>query len=136
MLSQHSDMVDPVAWVNRVNARWIVHHDLNRNAAAYLAHLGRVDPARHEASCRNAYLMAHQVAIEDPKPWFYAGLFSLATPAEAARFLAAHWLTQMVTDRSGPDASPEPAHVSAATRQKIERIQAALAKLSATPDSR
>lgn len=32
----------------------------------------------------------------DPKPWFYAGLFSLATADEARRMLASHPLTLMV----------------------------------------
>jgi len=35
-------------------------------------------------------------ALEDPKPWFYAGLFSLATAEETAPFLAAlHRLQQI-----------------------------------------
>ena len=31
--------------------------------------------------------------LEDPKPWFYAGLFSLATSEEAARYLQPYRVT-------------------------------------------
>src|SRR4051794_20202758 len=67
-----------VAWAYRVNGRWIVHHGLDQRAKAYMDHLAGVDPRRLERSCQLAHQLARQAAPEDPKPWFYAGLFSLA----------------------------------------------------------
>ncbi len=62
---------------------------LRKNAAFYLDHLARTDPARLHRSCRRVKLLADQFGhTEDPKPWFYAALFSLATIPEAKRFLA------------------------------------------------
>ena len=58
--------------------------------------------------------LRHQ--LSDPKPWFYAGLFSMATAAEAARFLENHRTTRAALpsmrddeavrlwlDRAGPE---------------------------------
>jgi hypothetical protein len=121
---------DHVAWAKRVNSRWIVHRDLNRNAESYLDHLAQTDPARLVSSCRNAHLMTGWCDPgEDPKPWFYSGLFSLTTPEEAARFLGDHWLTRMITASPGEFAASTHENVGEATWGKITRIQAALTKL-------
>jgi hypothetical protein len=121
---------DYVAWANRVNNRWIVHRDLNRNAGLYLDHLARTDQPRLVASCRNAHVMTGWCdPMEDPKPWFYSGLFSLITPEEAGTFLADHWLTRMVTASPGELTSTTPDSVSETTLEKIQRIQMALTKL-------
>ncbi len=127
--STDNNVIDPVAWTSRVNARWIDHHGLNHSAAAYLTHLAQVDQPRLTASCRRAHWMVEHAALEDPKPWFYAGLFSLATAEETAPFLAAHWLTTIVTDTYNPVATPGPEGVSESTVKIIRRLQAALAKL-------
>lgn len=127
-----SNSSDSIAWVRRVNSRWIVHQGLDENAQAYLDHLEQVDPQRLKRSCRNAHLMVHQKgALEDPKPWFYAGLFSLATNEEVERFLAAHWLTKIVTGTT----EQTPSHfsnVSEETLKKIQGIQRALTNLPAS----
>jgi hypothetical protein len=130
MLQHETTSPDHVAWAKRVNSRWIVHRDLNRNAALYLDHLARTDQARLVTSCRNAHLMTGWCdPMEDPKPWFYSGLFSLTTPEEAGIFLADHWLTRMVTASSGElDATPAE-NLAATTLEKIQRIQMALTKL-------
>jgi hypothetical protein len=121
---------DYVTWVQRVNSRWIVHRDLNRNAESYLDHLAQTDSSRLVSSCRNAHFMTGWCDPgEDPKPWFYSGLFSLATPEEAARFLGDHWLTRMITASPGEFAAGTHENVSEATLGKITRIQGALAKL-------
>lgn len=131
MLPKDATASDYVAWANRVNSRWIVHHDLRRNAEDYLAHLAKVDPPRLASSCRHAHAMVEQAdAMEDPKPWFYAGLFSRATSAEAAKFLAAHWLTKVVTDASEQVCAASPDNVSDITLEKIHRIRAALTKVT------
>src|SRR5690349_13116146 len=75
------------AWARKVNSSWIVHSDLDRHAEEYLAHLESSDPLRLELSCENARaLVKLRDPFEDPKAWFYAGLFSLATPEELDRF--------------------------------------------------
>lgn len=130
MLQPQTTPPDHVAWAQRVNSRWIVHRDLNRNAGLYLDHLARTDPLRLVASCRNAHLMTGWCdPSEDPKPWFYSGLFSLTTPAEAATFLADHWLTRMVTASSEEPAETASESVAETTMEKIQRIQMALTKL-------
>ena len=67
--------------------------------------------------------------MEDPKPWFYSGLFSLTTPEEAGRFLEDHWLTRIVTATPGELAATSHENVGETTLDKIQRIQAALTKL-------
>jgi len=88
---------NPVGTVIRINRRWIVHGGLSDSSAAYIGELSQSDPARLRRSCRLAMDLVHaRPAQADPKPWFYAGLFALATPAEARRFLQQHPLTRMV----------------------------------------
>ena len=126
--------IDYVAWVRHANARWIVHHNLSLNADAYLNHLAQVDAGRLLASCHNAYLMIWQRdQREDPKPWFYSGLFSLATPDESRKFLAGHWLTKQVTASSN-DALPLLSESrEEMTQEKIRHLQEALSKLPDFP---
>jgi hypothetical protein len=66
--------------------------------------------------------------MEDPKPWFYSGLFSLTTPEEAGTFLADHWLTRIVTASSGELTATSPENVAEITLEKIQHIQTALTK--------
>ena len=129
MLQHETTTPDHVAWVKRVNNRWIVHRDLNRNAGLYLDHLAQTDQPRLVSSCRNAHLMTSWCdPMDDPKPWFYSGLFSLITPEEAGTFLADHWLTRMVTASPGKlTAATE--NRAETTLEKIQRIQLALTKL-------
>jgi hypothetical protein len=125
---------DCITWVRNVNARWIVHHNLGRNAEQYLELLSQTDPSRLLASCRNACLMLERCdPLEDPKPWFYSGLFSLAKPDEARRFLAGHWLTSLVTPAAREIATTTPAKVGELTQDIIRRLQDALAGLPASP---
>lgn len=126
--------VDYVAWVRRANGRWIVHQGLGRNAEAYLEQLARTDPDRLLHSCRNAYLLVRESQpMEDPKPWFYAGLFSLATESEKQEFLAGHWFVATAITPAGATAPSTPATetVSPATLEKLDRIRAALTRLPA-----
>ncbi|HPA18729.1 MAG TPA: hypothetical protein PLU30_13345 [Verrucomicrobiae bacterium] len=124
---------EDIAWVRRVNARWIVHGGLDQSAGAYMDRLRGTDPTRLALSCRIARALAGQADPgEDPKPWFYAGLFSMARPEEVAEFLLGHRLftTILLTDppaegpaQSRPDFGP-------ATLGTIRRIRAAIAQLS------
>jgi len=85
---------DPVEWVRRVNRRWIVRQGLADAAEEWLDHLqGKSDPRLRQV-CGNARRLVQEGdRLEDPKPWFYAGLFSLATASEARRFLGEHHFT-------------------------------------------
>jgi hypothetical protein len=89
-----------VAKVQRVNQRWIVHGKLRDNAAAFIAYLGRCDPARLLRSCELALHMVHHkkaVLLRDPKPLFYAGLFAGSSRAEIDRFLRDHPMTRCIS---------------------------------------
>lgn len=84
---------DDIDWVRHVNARWIVRESLRRDASAYLDHLAASDPPRLREVCRRARALTRAHPDEDPKPWFYAALFSLSTESEAERFLRGHDFT-------------------------------------------
>jgi len=122
---------DQVAWVRRTNCRWIVRHGLGESAELYLDHLAKTDPQRLERSCRIAHQLARQVKQEDPKPWFYAGLFSLANVGEAKEFLTNRWFTisaiPALTAELG--STIPPGTMGAAAREKIQRIRKALSDL-------
>jgi len=86
-----------IAKVKRVNGRWIVHGHLRENAAAYIAHLETIDPLRLEKSCELAMeLVQRKQPVRDPKPLFYAGLFSMATPDEISLYLGEHAMTRAI----------------------------------------
>ncbi len=127
---------DYVAWAKRVNGRWIVHQGLDARAQDYMDHLEEADPKRLERSCRLAYQLVRQGGHEDPKPWFYAGLFSLVTVEEATRFVARHWFTlsaiPSLADRLCPPAPT--ASIGQAARDKLARIRQALADLLAASE--
>jgi len=83
-----------VEWANRINQRWIVHRGLGKRAEDWMTHLAEMDPQRLRKSCETARLMIRSWnEAGDPKPWFYAGLFSTASGAEAEKYLAGHRLT-------------------------------------------
>lgn len=123
---------EAVEWARRVNNRWIVHHGLKESANAYLSHIESVDQERLVKSCERARQLIRACgSSDDPKPWFYAGLFSLATLEEAREFLAGFEFTVSAIP-SLADAlasSAVPGVVSEETRQKIQRIRAAVAQL-------
>jgi len=132
-MAPHDDPTfDAVAWVRRVNARWIVHQGLRESAAAYLDYLQREDPGRLVQSCRNARrLVAQGGSTNDPKPWFYAGLFSLVGPVEAEEHLRGHWFTAAcipaLPEAFGAGMAPEA--IGTDTRAKVDAIREAVAGL-------
>ncbi len=82
------------SWVRKVNDRWLVHSGLQESAREYLDHLAATDRARLMDSVRIVRELFRSLgATEDPKPRFYAGVFSLATPEEAKRYLDGHLFT-------------------------------------------
>jgi len=115
----------PVEAVRRINRRWIVHGGLRDTAAEYLAELEAKDPRRLRRSCELAMDLVHsQAGHADPKPWFYAGLFALAEPDEAERFLEAHPLTRMVWETLAgfPEDEKAPESLRVLSRQIAEAI--------------
>lgn len=132
--SPSPDGAEAVAWVRRVNGRWIVHEAMRGCAAGYLDHLEQTDPERLRRSCRIArHLAESQGVAEDPKPWFYAGLFSLATPDEARLYLADHAFTRSAIPalaETMPNVLSRET-VSGETWAKIGRIRAAVAEITA-----
>lgn len=136
MKTNHDDQEDPVAWVRRVNGRWIVHGGLGETAAAYMRHLEETDERRLRLACRHAHALVHSLEpTEDPKPWFYGGLFSVATEPEARTFLKGHAFLEAVVpsmQSNAPTANPGP--MSDATTQKLLLLRAALSRLPQNPD--
>jgi hypothetical protein len=124
--------VEVIDWVERVNRRWIAHHGLSENAEAYLSHLRQCDPDRLFQSCHRAHRLVRACEPgEDPKPWFYAALFSLATEGEVRQFLADHWFTRVAgpASTSQSDIQSDPAQIGDETREKLDRIRQALREL-------
>ena len=112
---------DPEEWVKRVNRRWIVRNGLAESAAAWLDYLHSCGNGRAMAACEAAWRMTWmRGSAEDPKPWFYAGLFSGATAEEARRFLADHALTAAAV---APESDPLPPELSASTAGLVERLR-------------
>lgn len=98
---QHEKPESQVAKAHRINNRWIVHGNLRDNTNAYLSHLSSTDPLRLEESCSIAMDLVHRRgSLKDPKPLFYAGLFSLANEEEIERFLRNHHFTRSVIRRA------------------------------------
>lgn len=129
---KHPSDQAPIDWAKRVNRAWIVRSHLDDQAEAWLEHLASLDDGRLRQSCEIARAMCdRRNSLDDPKPWFYAGLFSLATPAEARNFLASHRVTKALVpsmsddedvrlwlDRVGPE-----------TQQLLERLRQALGRV-------
>lgn len=70
--------------------------------------------------------------LEDPKPWFYAGLFRLATPAEVRRFLSTHRTTKAAVPvmEEDEDVVLWLDRVGLETRDLMERLRKGIASLS------
>jgi hypothetical protein len=125
--------IDHVAWVRRVNGRWIVRQGLNHSLSAYMDHLGEIDLLRLALSGRLTHRLVHSIEpAEDPKPWFYGGMFSLATKAEAQTFLAEHPLIcSIVPSIQSEEHSPEFRKIiSEDTSGKIVRLRETIGRLA------
>jgi hypothetical protein len=129
---QHQPVMGAVEWVRRVNQAWIVHSNLDQHAEAWLDYLVDLNDGRLEpSSCAARAMFRSRASLDDPKPWFYAGLFCLATDEEARRFLSNHRVTKAtVPSLAGSD---EVAlwmdRVGDETRELIGRLRQALAEI-------
>lgn len=124
---------DDIDWVRHVNGRWIVRESLREDAGAFLGYLASTDPARLRESCRRARLLTSAHPCEDPKPWFYGGLFSVASPEETLRFLMGHDFTAACV---GGEAVEQFGNLRIEglrpdTAEKIRRVREGLARFKA-----
>ena len=123
--------MSPVDWVRRINCSWIVHNNLNDQADAWLTYLADLGDERLKISCEIARTMCDlRDPLDDPKPWFYAGLFHLATAAESKRFLDTHRVTKATVPTMVDDESVRLwiARISPETCELLDRLRKALVK--------
>jgi hypothetical protein len=119
-------MTDAISWAKRINDRWIVRISLRDSANRYMDHLATIDPGRLEDSSLCARKMTEMAnSGEDPKPWFYSGLFSLITEAESDLYLSDHHFTLAAISKEEPTQE----NVSDETFEKIRRIRENLLSL-------
>lgn len=128
----HHSKLPPIEWAERVNRSWFVHGELKEHAKSWIEYLRKLEDGRLLKCCKAAKTMSRiRTPLEDPKPWFYAGLFSQATADEARWFLSQHRVTRATVpamaddaevalwlDRAGPE-----------TRDVMARIRQALADM-------
>ena len=136
---RHHAHMSAVDWVKRINRSWIAHNNLNDQAEAWGDYLAAQDDTRLQPSCEIARAMCDlREPLDDPKPWFYAGLFHLATVEEAKRFLDTHRVTKATVPAMVDDESVLLwiARISAETRELLERMRRALvvARKNTTPN--
>lgn len=83
-------------YARRINRTWFVNGSLAENAERYMASLEVNQPGLLEEVCDLAVAAARVASKEgrDPKPGFYAALFSRSTPAEQALYLSDHLWTR------------------------------------------
>ena len=123
---QHRDTSNPTAWARRVNRGWLVRGGLADTTDAWLAHLEQADPGRLLASCEIARALSRGPdRTHDPKPWFYAGLFSLASAEEARHYLTDHRFTAAAIPALAQDASVTAwvATLGPASRELLTRLR-------------
>ena len=128
---KHHAHLSAVDWVMRINRSWIVHNNLNDQAEAWVNYLTALGDGRIHVSCELARHMCDvRQPLDDPKPWFYAGLFHYATAAESLRFLDHHRVTKATVPAMEHDESVQlwVARISPETRELLERLRVALGR--------
>lgn len=123
---------DPVEWARRVNRSWIVRSQLGEHAESWINRLRDEDDGRLRRSCeiaRSMCLMRDRTT--DPKPWFYSGLFSMATTQEAREFLGTHRITKSLVPsmRNDEEVALWLERVGPETRELVTRIREGLDQL-------
>ncbi len=126
------DDLDPIEWAKLVNRTWIVHNNLNNSAQDWMDHLTALADGRLIPSCEIARAMCKvRDPLDDPKPWFYAGLFHLATAEEACRFLPNHRVTRATIPTMADDEAVLlwQDRITPETRVLLDRLRAAIPKI-------
>lgn len=134
---RHREIMSAIDWARRVNRSWLVRSNLNDHTEAWLDYLAGVDDGRLLKSCEIARAMCDQrQQDDDPKPWFYSGIFQLATAAEARRFLETHRVTKAMVPSMAddPDVHLWLDRVGPETRDLLARLHQGLARLLRAPD--
>lgn len=129
-MMRHRDIRSPVEWARRVNRSWLVRSNLNDHADAWLSYLESLDDGRLQKSCEIARKMCQLRQPDgDPKPWFYVGLFQLATASEVKRFLETHRVTKALVPAMAddPDVQLWLDRVGPETKELLERLKQGLA---------
>lgn len=100
----------PIEHARKINRTWVVRGTLSDNTARYLDRLETERPAILLAVCERAVAAARLASAEfrDPKPDFYAALFSRATDAERDEFLRDHFWTRERSAQLSQQESPDP----------------------------
>jgi hypothetical protein len=128
---RHHAHMTPVDWVKRINRSWIVHNNLNDRADAWVDYLRDKNDPRLAPSCELARAMCDQrEPLDDPKPWFYAGLFHFATVEESKRFLETHRVTKATVPVMRDDEGVKLwlNRISLETKELLDRLKGALAE--------
>lgn len=131
---RHHPHMPAEEWARRINRSWIVHNNLNDQAEAWVDYLETGGDPRLKISCEAARAMCDlRDPLDDPKPWFYAGLFHLATPEEAFRFLDLHRVTKatVTSMRNDENVRLWINRISLETKDLLERLRYSLTKLEA-----
>jgi hypothetical protein len=95
---------DLIAQARRINRTWIVRGQLAEHTAGYLDDLEKSAPDILRTVCELAVAAAKRASKEqrDPKPDFYASIFSRATEEDRERYLRDHaWTRQRSADLAG-----------------------------------
>jgi len=93
----------------QINRTWTVRGNLAENTARYLDRLAEQRPETLQEVCERALAAARHASDEhrDPKPDFYAALFSRATTAERDEFLRDHlWTRERSAQLAAADEAP------------------------------
>jgi hypothetical protein len=136
MTMRHHAHMSAIDWVRRINRSWIVHNNLNDQAEAWVDYLAEKNDPRLAASCGIARAMCDlRDPLDDPKPWFYAGLFHLATAEEARRFLDMHRVTKATVPSMADEESVRLwfDRISQETRDLLHRLRDALVRAREKP---
>ncbi len=134
MARRRIDDLDPTEWAKLVNRTWIVHNNLNNSAQDWMDYLADLADGRLIPSCEIAREMCRlRDPLDDPKPWFYAGLFHLATAEEARKFLPNHRVTRATIPTMADDEAVLlwQDRISSETRVLLDRLRAAIARIVA-----
>lgn len=95
---------DPIAQARRINRTWIVRGGLSETTARYLDDLEAREPETLRLVCELAVTAAKKASHEqrDPKPDFYASIFSRASEADREHYLRDHaWTRQRSAEIAG-----------------------------------
>jgi hypothetical protein len=90
---------EAVKHARRVNRSWITRGNLAQNTEAYLNFLAAQRKEDLYTVCEAAVQAARNASLrqQDPKPYFYASIFSRATREERNQYLKEHFYTRLLS---------------------------------------